>query len=125
MSVENSRLVEALQQARNRIHKLEAAADNHDSDVAARLQNVRNAEEKVCHYDTQFSPSLSNHRDNLFSCVTQLRQREVELEIKSAKQEADLRTITSEETLQLQQDIHQVWARLLRVFWSNVTSAKS
>ena len=48
LSVENSRLVEALQQARNRIHKLEAAAEDHDSDVAARLQNVRNAEEKVC-----------------------------------------------------------------------------
>ena len=51
----------------------------------------------------------------------QVRKREVELELKSAKHEADLRTVTSEETLQLQQDIHQLNGKLSVVQYKRET----
>lgn len=53
--------------------------------------------------------------------LQQVRKREVELELKSAKHEADLRTVTSEETLQLQQDIHQLNGKLSVVQYKRET----
>lgn len=65
LALQNSRLTQALQQARDRIHKMEAEARSTTDDSEQRLKAVREAEDRVRGYKQLHRPAVCLSRLSL------------------------------------------------------------